>query len=106
MTGCSGWVRSLKGRHVTFTGFVYLCDAHYAHWECGELVKSYGGFWADDFSSTIDLVVSGRQGSLDYKGTGASRKLALAKRSNLEQSIQSHVHTVDAAGSSNPLEHH
>jgi hypothetical protein len=106
MTGCSGWVRSLKGKHVTFTGLVHLGGDRVTHRECGALVESRGGSWAEDFSSEIDLVVRGWQGTIDYEKTGASRKLALARQSNIEQSEQPHVHVVHGAGFSDLLEHH
>jgi hypothetical protein len=106
MTTCSGWVRTLKGRNVTFTGLVYLGGDRFSHRECGELVESHGGSWSDDLSNETDLVIKGWQRSVDYEGTRASRKLVLARQSNAEQSDRSHVHIVRAVGFAHLLGNH
>jgi len=103
MASCSGWVRSLKDRDVVFTGVLSVGGLRVTHQQCGELVKSIGGSWTQQFSRDTDLVVAGWQGSIDYQGTGASRKLVLASQSNDEGSDRPHVHVIRSFGFSDLL---
>jgi hypothetical protein len=98
MAHCDGWVRSLKGLNVVFSGFVSVDGERTTHRDCGQQVESRGGSWSDDFSRETDLVVMGWQEDLDYQHTGASRKVELARRSNAATSGQDHVHIVRTPG--------
>jgi len=98
MTHCNGWVRSLKGLNVVFSGFVRVDGERTTHRDCGQQVESRGGSWADDFSGETDLVVMGWQEDLDYRHTGASRKVELARQSNIAAGHRGHVHIIDTSG--------
>src|SRR5207244_1339781 len=58
-TRCSGWVRSLRGQVVVFTGHVSTDSASWTQNEAGSRVLRYGGEWRDEFSSLVTLVVHG-----------------------------------------------
>ena len=103
MATCSGMVRSLNGLVVTFSGRIELDGIRTTHEDCGALIRSHGASWSDDFGALTDLVVSGLQDDLNYEGSGRSRKVMLARRSNGPSSRRPHVHMIQESGLSQLL---
>lgn len=99
---CDGWVASLDGQMVAYTGQVLVDGALVPQATCARLAARQGADWRDDWSSTVTLLVQG-----DLAGKQVidpqrrySRKLVAAQQAR-RQGI--HVHVVDADGFSDLL---
>jgi hypothetical protein len=99
---CDGWVASLRGHTVAFTGQVLVDGTWVPQARCAELAAHKGAAWRDDWASTVTLLVHG-----DLAGKqvidpqrGYSRKLVAAQQARRQGT---HVHVVDADGFSDLL---
>ena len=95
---CDGWVHSLKGQHVVFTGRVATSRGWLSQSECArQATMKYRARCTEDFSDRVTLVVHGDLASalvVDPKRQ-FSQKLVAAKEARRQKR---HVHVVDADG--------
>jgi hypothetical protein len=94
---CDGWVASLRGHTVAYTGNVLIDGTRVSQADCAKRAERKGAGWRDDWSSEVTLLVHG-----DLAGKqvidperGYSRKLVSALHSRRRGR---HVHVVDADG--------
>jgi hypothetical protein len=94
---CDGWVTSLRGHIIAYTGQVLVDGAWVPQAQCAELAARAGAESRDDWTSTVTLLVHGDLASKQVIDPQRrySRKLVgaqLARRQGM------HVHVVDADG--------
>ncbi|MDB5910580.1 MAG: hypothetical protein JWP34_4694 [Massilia sp.] len=95
---CDGWVHSLKGQTVCFTGKVLIDGEWTVQKRCGEMAKLLGAkSWKPDFSRKVTAVVHGDLASQIVTDSHRqySQKLLGAEQ---ERDQGRHVHIVDADG--------
>lgn len=101
---CDGWVHSLAGHTVCFTGKVLIDGEWTIRNRCGELAQLHGAeSWRPDFSRKITVVVHGDLASqvVTDQRRQYSEKLLGAER---ERNRGHHVCIVDADGFTDLLE--
>jgi hypothetical protein len=99
---CEGWVASLRGHTVAYTGQVLVDGTWVPQAQCAERAARNGAAWRDEWASTVTLLVHG-----DLAGKkvidperGYSHKLVAAQQACRQGT---HVHVVDADGFSDLL---
>ncbi len=101
---CDGWVRSLRGHHVTFTGRVRINGIHHTKKECRTLALGRGAdAVVQDFSHSLTLLVYGELNAnvvADPDQVYSRKLLAVQEARALRHP---HVHVVDSAGFANLL---
>lgn len=98
---CSGWVESLRGQMITFTGKVTIDEARVNRAECTALALSAHAVGVlDDVSGVTTLLVHGdlagqvvRNPTLEY-----SNKLIAVQKTRTSRDPGVHVHVVDSNG--------
>lgn len=98
---CSGWVESLRGQMITFTGKVTIDEARVNRAECAALALSAHAVGVlDDVSGVTTLLVHGdlvgqvvRNPTLAY-----SNKLIAVQKTRTSRDPGVHVHVVDSNG--------
>jgi BRCT domain type II-containing protein len=102
---CDGWVSSLNGQIVCFTGKTILMNGQWKYRrECIERAERVGALCKSDFSRKITLVVYGdltTQAVIDLRRHYSEKLL----RAEEERERGHHVCVVDADGFSDLLRH-
>lgn len=94
---CDGWVHSLKGQMICFTGKVFVDGEWLVRRHCAERAQLRGAEWKEDFSRKITVVVHGDLASkvvTDQKREYSKKLVGAA----LERSQGHHVCVVDGDG--------
>lgn len=104
-SACDGWVRSLEGQTLAFTGKVLLDGEWTLRDDCAVMARMRGAVgWKDDFSRKVTLLVHGDLASQSVTDDVRqySKKLV---RAAWERDRNFHVCVVDADGFSDLLNH-
>jgi hypothetical protein len=101
MTGweCTGWVTSLRGETVLYTGTVYVDGTQMERRTLREQTRLMGGHVAPDQSSAVTVLVHGDLGvgrRLTDSKRGYSRKLVFVEKTMHESGR--HIHVIDDLG--------
>lgn len=95
---CDGWVRTIRGETVLFTGAVTVNGEHVVRKDCQDWVKNRHGTVIGDFSQKVTLLV---YGSLDGVKVTDLRRHYSKKLWRAEASMSNgrhHIHVINDAG--------
>jgi hypothetical protein len=99
---CDGWVTSLRGHIIAYTGQVLVDGIWVPQAQCAELARRAGAQSREDWTSAVTLLVHGDLASKQVIDTKRhySRKLVAAQQTRQQGT---HVHVVDGDGFSDLL---
>ncbi|XMA39418.1 hypothetical protein O1157_30220 [Streptomyces albogriseolus] len=97
---CNGWVRSLKGQTLCFTGKIVVDGEWLVRTECVRRAKHKHAVTKTDFSSEVSLVVHGDLSGKQVSDTKRNYSDTLVG-ADRERGLGRHVHVVDEKGFGN-----
>ncbi len=95
---CTGWVTSLRGETVLYTGTTYVRGERMVRAELRRQTERLGGRNAPDKSLTVTVLVSGEtwSGPLTDETRRYSQKASFIER--VTRKTGRHVHVIDSVG--------
>ncbi|HEY3545170.1 MAG TPA: hypothetical protein VGK17_03660 [Propionicimonas sp.] len=95
---CTGWVSSLRGETVLYTGTTYVRGEHMVRRDLKRQTESMGGHNAPDRSKAVTVLVDGQawSGPLSDEKRRYSQKAEFIEQVTRETGR--HVHVIDDAG--------